>query len=89
MEGNQMKMREALVNLTRFAEVDIRGLENLAKYAIDHSMYGGGVLQAVAGAIREGKNALAAPPPMRRGHGGGAGRAMYGAIRSMAAQGRR
>lgn len=61
MEGNQMKMREALENLTRFAEVDIRGLENLAKYAIDHSMYGGGVLRAVAGAIREGKNALSAP----------------------------
>lgn len=59
--GNAAAMRVALENLTRFAEVDIRGLENLAKYAIDHSMYGGGVLRAVAGAIREGKNALSAP----------------------------
>ncbi len=59
--GNAAATREALENLTRFAEVDIRGLENLAKYAIDHSMYGGGVLRAVAGAIREGKNALSKP----------------------------
>ena len=62
MEANNMAAtRKALENLTRFTEVDIRGLENLAKYAIDHSMYGGGVLQAVAGAIREGKKALSAP----------------------------
>lgn len=61
LHGNAAAMYSALANLTRFTEVDIRGLENLAKYAIDHSMYGGGVLQAVAGAIREGKKAMSLP----------------------------
>lgn len=60
--GNMAAMRATLVNLTRPTETDIRGLENIAKYAMDHSMYGGGVLQALCGAIREGKLALADPP---------------------------
>ena len=60
--GNAAAMHAALVNLTRPTETDIRGLENIAKYAMGHSMYGGGVLQALCGAIREGKLALAEPP---------------------------
>lgn len=55
-------MREALKNLTRFEESDIRQLEYLAKRAIDNDIYGGGILQALCGAIRDGKAALSAPP---------------------------
>ena len=61
MENNQMKMREALTNLTRFEEQDIRQLEQLAKRAIDNDIYGGGILQSLCEAIREGKEALSAP----------------------------
>lgn len=60
--GNMAAVREALKNLTRFAESDIRQLECLAKRAIDNNIYGGGILQALCGAIREGKSALSAPP---------------------------
>lgn len=60
--GNAAAMREALKNLTRFAESDIRQLEYLAKRAIDNDIYGGGILQALCGAIRDGKAALSAPP---------------------------
>lgn len=59
---NMAAVREALKNLTRFAESDIRQLECLAKRAIDNNIYGGGILQALCGAIREGKSALSAPP---------------------------
>lgn len=60
--GNMAAVREALKNLTRFAESDIRQLECLAKKAIDNDIYGGGILQALCGAIREGKSALDLPP---------------------------
>ena len=63
MEANDMKaMREALTNLTRYEESDIRQLEQLAKRAIDNEIYGGGILQSMCEAIREGKEALSAPP---------------------------
>lgn len=61
-QGNTAAMREALTNLTCFEESDIRQLEQLAKRAIDNDICGGGILQALCGAIREGKAALAAPP---------------------------
>lgn len=60
--GNMAAVREALKNLTRFAESDVRQLECLAKRAIDNDIYGGGILQALCGAIREGKSALDLPP---------------------------
>ena len=60
--GNMAAVREALKNLTRFAESDIRQLECLAKRAIDNDIYGGGILQALCGAIREGKSVLDLPP---------------------------
>ena len=59
--GNAAAMREALTNLTRYGESDIRQLEQLAKRAIDNDIYGGGILQDLCGAIREGKSALSAP----------------------------
>ena len=59
--GNGAAMREALTNLTRYGESDIRQLEQLAKRAIENDIYGGGILQALCGAIREGKSALSAP----------------------------
>jgi len=60
-QGNAAAMREALKNLTRFEESDIRQLETLAQRAIDNDIYGGGILQAITTAIREGKAALAEP----------------------------
>ena len=60
--GNAAAMREALKNLTRFEESDIRQLETLAQRAIDNDIYGGGILQAITYAIREGKEALSKPP---------------------------
>ena len=64
MEASNVKeMREALENLVRFEEADLRQLEHLANRAIDEDIYGGGILLAIVGAIREGKKALAASPP--------------------------
>ena len=60
--GNAAAIREALKNLTRFAESDIMQLETLAQRAIDNDIYGGGILQAITEAIREGKEALSKPP---------------------------
>ena len=51
-------LRNALENLTRFTESDIRGLESLARYAMYNSVYGGGILQTLTGAIREGKRVM-------------------------------
>ena len=59
--SNMAAMREALTNLTRYGESDIRQLEQLAKRAIDNDIYGGGILQSLCEAIREGKEALSAP----------------------------
>ena len=62
MESNVQKIREALANLTRWEESDIKQLECLAKRAIDNDIYGGGILQDLCGAIRDGKRALEDPP---------------------------
>ena len=62
LPGNAAAMREALKNLTRFAESDIMQLETLAQRAIDNDIYGGGILQAIIEAIRDGKEALSKPP---------------------------
>jgi len=59
---NAAKLLEALENLVRFEEADLRQLEHLANRAIDEDIYGGGILLAIVGAIREGKKALAVPP---------------------------
>ena len=40
-------------------ETDARSIEYIAKYAMDHSMYGGGIIQAMTGSVREAKRVLA------------------------------
>lgn len=52
------KARAALVKLTRPTTSDLHALLDLAKFAIDHCMYGGGVLQALVDAVIEGKRVL-------------------------------
>lgn len=54
-------IREALENFTRYEESDIRQLEHVAKKMIDRCEYGGGIIQAIAGSIREAKSALVEP----------------------------
>lgn len=60
--GDMAAIREALKNFTRYEESDIRQLEFVAKKMIDRCEYGGGIIQAIAGSIREAKSALAKPP---------------------------
>lgn len=60
--SNVVAILEALKNLTKFEESDISQLETLANRAIDNDIYGGGILQAIIEAIRDGKKALLTPP---------------------------
>lgn len=63
MEANNTKaMREALENFTRYEESDICQLEYIAKKMIDRCEYGGGIIQAIAGSIRDAKSAIVEPP---------------------------
>ena len=55
---NHAKARAALVKLTRPTTSDLYAFLDLAKFAIDHCMYGGGVLQALVDAVLEGKRVL-------------------------------
>ena len=55
MANKAQEVMFAFKNITRWEESDIRQLEYLAKRAIDADIYGGGILTAIAGAIRESK----------------------------------
>ena len=52
-------LRVAIDRLPDITETDARSIEHIAKYAMNHSMYGGGIIQAMTGAVREAKRALA------------------------------
>ena len=56
------RMREALANFTRYEESDIRQLEGIGKRMMNSSMYGGGIIYAIAGSIREAKAVVDATP---------------------------
>ena len=52
-------LRGAIDRLPDITETDARSIEYIAKYAMNHSMYGGGIIQAMTGAVREAKRVLA------------------------------
>ena len=52
-------LRGAIDRLPDITETDARSIEYIAKYAMDHSMYGGGIIQAMTGSVREAKRVLA------------------------------
>ena len=55
------RIRAALANFTRYEESDIRQLESIGKRMMNGSMYGGGIIYAIAGSIREAKAVIDEP----------------------------
>lgn len=51
-------LRGAIDGLPNITETDARSIELIAKYAINHSMYGGGIILSMMGAVREAKRKL-------------------------------
>ena len=49
----------AIDGLPNITETDARSIELIAKYAINHSMYGGGIILSMTGAVREVKRVIA------------------------------
>ena len=52
-------LRGAIDALPNITETDARSIELIAKYAINHSMYGGGIILSMTGAVREVKRVIA------------------------------
>ena len=52
-------LRGAIDGLPNITETDARSIELIAKYAINHSMYGGGIILSMTGAVREAKRVIA------------------------------
>lgn len=52
-------LRGAIDRLPDITETDARSIELIAKYAINHSMYGGGIILSMTGAVREAKRVIA------------------------------
>lgn len=58
-QGKCDALRGAIDGLPNIAETDARSIELIAKYAINHSMYGGGIILSMTGAVREVKRVIA------------------------------
>ena len=52
-------LRGAIDRLPDITETDARSIELIAKYAMNHFMYGGGIIRAMTGAVREAKRVIA------------------------------
>ena len=52
-------LRGAIDRLPDITETDARSIEHIAKYAINCSMYGGGIILSMTGAVREAKRVIA------------------------------
>lgn len=55
------RIKAALANFTRYEESDIRQLESIGKRMMNGSMYGCGIIYAIAGSIREAKAVVDEP----------------------------